>query len=84
MASNLAYALLRISYKLVPQGLYWATRSVELNRSPENLVMYANLLQASGNFNEAADVYYEAINGRPDLRQQAMEEVLKEKGLMRE
>lgn len=84
VASNLAYVLLRISYKLVPQGLYWAKRSVELNRSPENLVMYANLLQASGKYNEAADVYYEAINGRPDLRQQAMEEVLKEKGLMRE
>lgn len=50
---------------------------------PGELVMYANLLQASGQYTEAADVYYEAIKGRPDLRQQALEDVLRSKGLGR-
>ena len=83
VASNLAYLLLRVSPRLVPQGLYWAKRSVELNRSPENLVNYANLLQASGQYTEAASSYYEAIKNRPDLRQQELEGILREKGLAR-
>ncbi|MBZ0205002.1 MAG: tetratricopeptide repeat protein [Flavobacteriales bacterium] len=83
VASNLAYVLLRTSPGLVLQGLYWAKRSVELERSPENLLMYSNLLQASGKYNEAADAYYEAIKDRPDLRQQDIEEVLNAKGLGR-
>jgi tetratricopeptide (TPR) repeat protein len=74
-ASNLAYSLLLGGPSKAEEGLYWSKRSVELKRSPENLLVHARLLLANKRGMEAEQAYREAIAQRPELRQQDLERV---------
>lgn len=75
-ASNLAWSLSRLGPSHFQEGLHWSQRSVDLRRSPENLIVHALLLLENGRRVEAEQVYREAIAQRPDLRQQDLEKDL--------
>ena len=77
-ASNLAYVLLKSGRGFEQEGLHWSQRSVDLERSPENLLVHARLLFANKRKTEAAQIYREAVKDRPDIRQADLEAAFKD------
>jgi tetratricopeptide (TPR) repeat protein len=77
-ASNLAFVLLKMGRGFEQEGLHWSQRSVDLARSPENLLIHARLLFANKRKAEAAQVYREAVKDRPDIRQADLEAAFKD------